>query len=160
MDAGVCRHRVVLELGAAGEARGETDEQGEDSPHFAHTKSQASPEGKLKGTTCKLGVSSNPVQVSLAPHRHELIEEQWQRIKDLLPAEHGRAGRPPRPNWEKWRSLARSAGLLLHTALIYAGMSRQSEPAPAAKLRLSAESRKILWRTLHCLRSTVSRAVF
>ena len=36
----------------------------------------------------------------MAPHRHELTEEQWRRIKDLLPAEHGRAGRPPRPNRE------------------------------------------------------------
>lgn len=34
----------------------------------------------------------------MAPQRHELTEEQWRRIKDLLPAEQGRAGRRPRPN--------------------------------------------------------------
>lgn len=34
----------------------------------------------------------------MAAHRHELTEEQWQRIKDLLPPEQGRAGRRPRPN--------------------------------------------------------------
>lgn len=36
----------------------------------------------------------------MAPHRHELTEEQWRRIEDLLPAERGRVGRPPRPNRE------------------------------------------------------------
>jgi transposase len=36
----------------------------------------------------------------MAPHRHELTEEQWRRIKDLLPPEQGRAGRRPRPNLE------------------------------------------------------------
>ena len=35
---------------------------------------------------------------SMAPHRHELTEEQWERIKDLLPPDHGQAGRQPRPN--------------------------------------------------------------
>lgn len=34
----------------------------------------------------------------MAPLRHELTEEQWQRIKDLLPPDHGQAGRQPRPN--------------------------------------------------------------
>jgi transposase len=36
----------------------------------------------------------------MAPHRHELTEEQWQRIVDLLPPDQGRPGRRPRPNRE------------------------------------------------------------
>ena len=36
----------------------------------------------------------------MGPHRHELTEEQWRRIKDVLPPEQGRAGRRPRPNRE------------------------------------------------------------
>ena len=36
----------------------------------------------------------------MAPHRHELTEDQWRRIKDLLPPDQGRAGRQPRPNRE------------------------------------------------------------
>lgn len=34
----------------------------------------------------------------MAPYRHELTEEQWQRIRDLLPPEQGRPGRRPQPN--------------------------------------------------------------
>ena len=34
----------------------------------------------------------------MAPRRHELTDEQWERIEDLLPPDHGRAGRRPRPN--------------------------------------------------------------
>jgi len=30
--------------------------------------------------------------------RHELSEAQWKRIEGLLPADHGRPGRPPHPN--------------------------------------------------------------
>ena len=32
------------------------------------------------------------------PHRHELSEQQWRRITDLLPRDQGRAGRKPQPN--------------------------------------------------------------
>lgn len=34
----------------------------------------------------------------MARHRHELTEEQWERIKVLLPPDQGRAGRQPWPN--------------------------------------------------------------
>jgi transposase len=34
----------------------------------------------------------------MAPRRHELTEEQWQRIAHLLPLDIGRPGRRPRPN--------------------------------------------------------------
>jgi len=34
----------------------------------------------------------------MAPRRHELSEEEWLRIKDLLPPDVGRPGRRPRPN--------------------------------------------------------------
>ncbi len=34
----------------------------------------------------------------MARHRHELSQEQWERIQSLLPPDHGRAGRRPRPN--------------------------------------------------------------
>jgi transposase len=34
----------------------------------------------------------------MACHRHELTDEQWKQIEALLPPDHGRAGRRPRPN--------------------------------------------------------------
>jgi transposase len=36
----------------------------------------------------------------MAPQRHELAEEQWHRIRDLLPPDQGQPGRQRRPNRE------------------------------------------------------------
>lgn len=47
----------------------------------------------------------------MAPRRHELSEAEWKRIKDLLPAERGRPGRPPLPN----RSLVNAILWVLRT---------------------------------------------
>ena len=35
---------------------------------------------------------------SMSPRRHALTEGQWQRIKSVLPPDHGRAGRQPQAN--------------------------------------------------------------
>jgi transposase len=34
----------------------------------------------------------------MARHRHELTDQEWERIEDLLPPDHGRAGRRPIEN--------------------------------------------------------------
>lgn len=47
----------------------------------------------------KYGIINVVIKMAAVKRRYELSDEEWERIKDLLPSDkHERQGRPPKPN--------------------------------------------------------------
>lgn len=78
----------------------------------------------------------------MAPDRHELTEGQWQRLKDLLPPDQGRAGRPPRPN----RVMVNAILWVLKSGAPWRDLPQQYPNWKSVHTRFSGWSKSGVWK--------------
>lgn len=88
----------------------------------------------------------------MAPHRHELTEEQWLRIKELLPPDDGRAGGKPLPN----RIMINAMVWVLRTGAPWRDLPAQHPKWKSVHTRFLRWSKSGVWkRVLDALASDV-----
>lgn len=80
----------------------------------------------------------------MAAARHELTEEQWQRIRGLLPVDHGRAGRQPQPN----RLMLNAILWILRTGAPWRDLPRSYPNWKSVHTRLLRWSKRGVWKAV------------
>ncbi len=57
-----------------------------------------------KGKMHKHGIINTVMKMAAIKRRYELSDEEWERVKDLLPSDElEKQGRPPKPNRDRDR---------------------------------------------------------